>query len=195
MDNEEEKLIVPPINDLRMELAREEARYEFRKALFNVAGILAVAAAITALMMTRILILLEVNGSSMASTLENGEVVILRQTKDIKKGDIVGFYYGGKILLKRAIGSAGDEIDIDQDGNVSVNGIAIEESYVSGKKTGQCDQEFPCRVPESSFFVLGDNRTVSIDSRMKSIGCVERDQIVGKAVFRAWPLGRLGIMH
>ena len=187
-----ERLEVPPINDLRMELAREEARYEFRKALLNIAGILAVAAAIAALVMTRILILLQVNGNSMAPALEDAEIVILHQTKEVEPGDIIGFYYGGKILLKRVVGSAGDEIDMDGDGNIYVNGVILDEPYVSEKKQGKYDQEFPYRVPENMVFVLGDNRAVSLDSRVRSIGCVEDGQIVGKAVFRAWPFGRIG---
>lgn len=186
---------IPPINDLRMELAREEARHDFRKSLLNITGILTVAAAITALMMTRLLILLQVNGNSMYPSLEDREVVILRQTKEIEKGDIVGFYYGGKILLKRVIGSAGDEIDIDQEGNVSVNGERINEPYVEEKRLGKCDQDFPYKVPEDMIFVLGDNRAVSLDSRIKSIGCVEKNQIVGKAAFRIWPSGRIGRVH
>ena len=189
------KLEIPPINDLRMELAREEARHEFRRSLLNIAGVLTVAAAVTALMMTRLLILLQVNGSSMAPTLEEDEIVILRQTKEIETGDIVGFYYGGKILLKRAIGSAGDEIDIDQEGNVYVNGKVIDEPYVEDKNLGKCDQDFPYQVPEGMIFVLGDNRAVSIDSRMKSIGCVEKGQIVGKVVLMAWPLAHVGMLH
>lgn len=184
--------MIPPINDLRMELAREEAKYEFRRALLNIAGALTVAAAIAALLLTRLLILLQVNGSSMMPTLADGEIVILRQTKEIEKGDIIGFYYGGKILLKRVVGSAGDEIDMDEDGNIYVNGVILDEPYVSEKKQGKYDQEFPYRVPENMVFVLGDNRAVSLDSRVKSIGCVEDGQIVGKAVFRAWPFGRIG---
>lgn len=184
-----------PINELRMELAREEAKHNFRRSLLNIAGILAVAAAIAALMMTRLLILLQVNGHSMEPTLEADEIVILRQTKEVEKGDIIGFYYGGKILLKRAIAGGGDYIDIDQEGNVYVNDEIIEESYVSEPNIGKCDQDFPYQVPEGRFFVLGDSRTVSIDSRMKVIGCVESDQIVGKVAFRAWPLARIGIMH
>lgn len=193
--NDIEKLEVPPINDLRMELAREEARYEFRKSLLNIAGILAVAAAIAALVMTRLLILLQVNGNSMAPGLKNEEIVILYQTKEVKEGDIIGFYYGGKILLKRVIGSAGDEIDMDEEGNVYVNGVMIDEQYVSEKRKGKCDQEFPYRVPENMVFVLGDNRAVSLDSRMKAIGCVEYGQIVGKAAFRAWPVNRIGKLY
>ena len=184
--------MIPPINDLRMELAREEAKYEFRRALLNIAGALTVAAAIAALLLTRFLILLQVNGSSMMPTLADGEIVILRQTKEIEKGDIIGFYYGGKILLKRVIGSAGDEIDMDGDGNIYINGVILDEPYVSEKKQGKYDQEFPYRVPENMVFVLGDNRAVSLDSRVRSIGCVEDGQIVGKAVFRAWPFERIG---
>ena len=187
--------MIPPINDLRMELAREEAKYEFRRALLNIAGALTVAAAIAALLLTRLLILLQVNGSSMMPTLADGEIVILRQTKEIEKGDIIGFYYGGKILLKRVTGSAGDEIDIDQEGNVYVNGSMLKEPYLQGKSLGKCELDFPYVVPEGMTFVLGDNRAISIDSRNKKIGCVEKGQFVGKVVFRAWPLGRAGIMR
>lgn len=186
---------IPPLNEIRMELAREEARHEFRKMLLNIAGVLIVAAAVAALMMTRLLMLLQVNGQSMEPTLAADEIVVLRQTKDVETGDIVGFYYGGKILLKRVIGCAGDEIEIDQDGNVYVNGRIIEEPYISGTDLGKCNQDFPCRVQEGEIFVLGDNRAVSIDSRMKEVGCVEDSQIVGKVVFRAWPPRRIGIMH
>lgn len=191
-ENEEnQKPEIPPINDLRMELAREEARYEFRKIFLNIAGILTVAAAIAVLMLTRLLILLQVNGSSMIPALQDGEIVVLHQTKDVETGDIIGFYYGGKVLLKRVTGGPGDEIDIDQEGNVYVNGVVIDEPYVSEKKAGKCDQNFPYRVPEDMVFVLGDNRAVSLDSRVRSIGCVEYDQIVGKVIFRAWPLNRI----
>ena len=197
MDNngEKEKLTIPPINDIRTELAREEARHELRRALLTIAGILTVAAAVAALLMTRLLVLLQVNGMSMSPAFENGEIVILRQTKKFEKGDVIGFYYGGKILLKRVTGSAGDEIDIDQEGNVYVNGTVIDEPYVSEKKRGKCDQDFPYQIPEEMVFVLGDNRAVSIDSRMKSIGCVEKGQIVGKVVLRAWPLAHVGMLH
>ena len=95
------------------------------------------------------------------------------------------------MLLKRLTGGPGDEIDIDQEGNVYVNGVVIDEPYVSEKKPGKCDQNFPYRVPEDMVFVLGDNRAVSLDSRVRSIGCVEYDQIVGKVIFRAWPLNRI----
>ena len=185
------KMEIPSIE----ELAREEAKHSFRRTLWNIAGILVVVAAISALMATRLFVLIKINGDSMKPTLEDGEIVFIRQTKDIEKGDIVGFYYGGRILLKRAIGSAGDDIDIDQDGTVYVNGEKIDEPYLDKKDLGKCELEFPYQVPEGMIFVLGDNRAISIDSRIKSIGCVEKDQIVGKAAVRAWPLPRMGIMH
>lgn len=190
-----EKLEIPSIPALREELMREKVKREFRRAILNVTGILIVIAALTALMATRIFVLVQINGSSMRPTLKEGEGVILRQTKAVEKGDIIGFYYGGKILLKRVTANAGDEIDIDREGNVSVNGKKLDEPYLDEKTLGKCDLEFPYEVPEGTIFVLGDNRAISMDSRIKSIGCVEKEQIVGKVVFRMWPLARMGIMH
>lgn len=195
MNNNKEKLEIPSIPALKEELMREKIKREFRRAILNMAGILIVAAALTALMATRIFVLVQINGSSMKPTLNEDEVIILRQTKAVEKGDIVGFYYGGKILLKRVMAGAGDEVDIDREGNVSVNGERLGESYLKEKRLGKCDLEFPYEVPEGAIFVLGDNRAISMDSRIKSIGCVESDQIVGKVVFRMWPMARMGIMH
>lgn len=193
VDNEEFK--IPPIDLLREELEREESRYNFRKTLLNIAGILIVIVAVTVLIATRLLILIRVNGVSMAPTLQEGDVVFLSQTREVETGDIIGFYYGGKVLLKRVIASSGDYIEIDKEGNVYVNGERLEEPYLTKKSLGKCELDFPYQVPEGMFFVLGDNRSVSMDSRIKAIGCVEKDQIAGKAIFRAWPLSRMGIMH
>lgn len=190
-----EKLEIPSIPDLREELMREEIKSEFRKGLLNVAGILIVVAALTALMATSIFVLVRIDGSSMKPTLGENEVIVLHRTKSVKEGEIIGFYYGGKILLKRVTAVAGDEIDIDREGNVSVNGKRLDEPYLMEKTLGKCDLEFPYKVPEGTIFVLGDNRAISMDSRMKSIGCVEEEQIVGKVVFRMWPAARMGIMH
>ena len=185
----------PSIDRLRMELAREESRYRLRRALLNIAGILAVAAAVATLVATRLLIMLQVNGSSMAPTLQDGEILILRQTKDVGTGDIIGFHYGGEVLLKRIVACGGDLVEIDAQGVLWVNGTAVEEPYLAGQSLGKCDIQFPCQVPEGMYFVLGDNRAISLDSRLRTIGCVERSQIIGRALFRAWPSGRIGIMH
>lgn len=193
VDNEELK--IPPIDLLREELEREESKYNFRKTLLNIAGVLTVTAAVAVLIATRLLILIQVNGVSMAPTLEKGEIIFLQQTKEVKNGDVIGFYYGGRVLLKRVIAGGGDYIEIDNEGNVYVNDKKLEESYLMGQSLGKCELDFPYQVPEGMLFVLGDNRAVSMDSRIKAIGCVEKDQIVGKVVFRAWPLTRMGIMH
>lgn len=193
VDNEELK--IPPIDLLREELEREESKYNFRKTLLNIAGVLTVTAAVAVLIATRLLILVQVNGVSMVPTLEKDEIIFLRQTKEVEKGDVIGFYYGGRVLLKRAIAGGGDYIEIDNEGNVYVNDKKLEEPYLMGQSLGKCELDFPYQVPEGMLFVLGDNRAVSMDSRIKAIGCVEKDQIVGKVVFRAWPLTRMGIMH
>lgn len=193
VDNEELK--IPPIDLLREELEREESKYNFRKTLLNIAGVLTVTAAVAVLIATRLLILVQVNGVSMAPTLEKDEIIFLRQTKEVKAGDVIGFYYGGRVLLKRVIAGGGDYIEIDNEGNVYVNDKKLEEPYLMGQSLGKCELDFPYQVPEGMLFVLGDNRAVSMDSRIKAIGCVEKDQIVGKVVFRAWPLTRMGIMH
>lgn len=194
-NSEQEILNIPPIECLREELAREEAKYSFRRTLWNIMAVLVVAAAIAALMATRLFVLIRINGNSMEPTLKDGEIVFILQTKEVEAGDVIGFYYGGRILLKRVVGSGGDQINIDGEGNVYVNGEMLEEPYIAEKSLGKCELEFPYEVPEDMIFVLGDNRAVSIDSRIRSIGCVEKDQVVGRAVFRAWPMSRMGRVY
>ena len=195
-NNPEEKVPeIPSIELLREELAREEARCAFRKTLWNLMAVLLVAAAITALAATRLFLLVQINGNSMEPKLSEGEIIVLHRTKKVEKGDIIGFYYGGRILLKRVIGSAGDQISIDRDGNVYVNSEMLEEPYAAEKSFGKCELEFPYEVPEGTVFVLGDNRAVSLDSRIRSIGCVETDQIAGKAIFSAWPADHIEIIN
>ena len=191
----DEGVKIPPIEALREELAREEAKHSFRKTLWNIAVALLIAAAVTALVATRFLVLIRINGDSMEPTLKSGEVVFLLRTKEAERGETIGFYYGGRVLLKRVIGCPGDQIAIDGAGNVSVNGERLDEPYLEEKSLGKCELQFPYRVPEGTFFVLGDNRAISIDSRLRSIGSVESEQIVGRVVFRVWPLAHMGTMH
>jgi signal peptidase I len=135
---------------------------------------------------------LQIYGTSMTPTLEDGEIVILNKGAKTSTGDIVAFYYNNKILVKRVIANAGDWVEIDEEGTVSVNGQVLEEPYVTEKALGECDIEFPYQVPEERVFVLGDHRSVSVDSRSAQVGCVAQEQIVGKLVFRVWPFQRLG---
>lgn len=185
----------PSIDELKIELAREESHYRLRRTLLSMAGILAVVAAVVTLIATRLLIMLQVNGSSMSPTLRDEEIVILQQTKDVEVGDIIGFHYGGEVLLKRIIACGGDWIEINPQGIVYRNDVPVEEPYLNEQSLGKSDLEFPYQVPEGMFFVLGDNRAVSMDSRLRTIGCVEESQIIGRVIFRGWPFDRMGIMH
>ncbi|MCD7816829.1 MAG: signal peptidase I, partial [Bacteroides sp.] len=138
---------------------------------------------------------LQVSGDSMEPTLSNGDIIVLLSGSSFETGDLVGFYYQNKLLLKRVIGGPGDVIDIDEEGNVTVNGELLDEPYVTNKALGECDITLPYQVPESRYFVMGDNRTTSIDSRSSAIGCIEIDQIVGKVMLRVWPLSSLSLIQ
>jgi len=135
---------------------------------------------------------LEIYGNSMSPTLENKDIVVSVKSTDLKQGDICCLYYNNHILVKRVIGVAGDVIVMDEDGNVFVNGIMLEEPYLKDKALGECDIEFPLTVPEQAVFVLGDNRSTSVDSRNSLIGCIPIDEVVGKIVFRVWPMTSFG---
>ncbi|MCD8074675.1 MAG: signal peptidase I [Lachnospiraceae bacterium] len=173
---------------------RERLRYQkrFRHTMMTIVYILIVAAAVSILAATTLLPVLQVSGTSMEPTLEDGDVIVLLKSGNYRTGDLCAFYYQNKLLLKRVIGVPGDVIDIDTDGNVSVNGEVLEEPYVTNLSLGECDLTFPYQVPENRYFVMGDNRSTSIDSRSSVIGCIEKDQIVGKAVLCVWPTGRWG---
>lgn len=130
----------------------------------------------------------------MSPTLEHDEIVVLMKTKEFQQGDLIGFYYQGKILLKRIIALPEDEVVIDGDGNVYVNQELLEEPYVTEKSLGDCDLEFPYKVPGTGYFVMGDRRSNSVDSRNSVIGAVTRDDIIGKVYLRVWPLSRIGLI-
>ncbi len=193
--DEKRKVVLPSREEVARERDRLRYRQRFRRALLVTAGILIVVAAVSVLISTRLLPVLQVAGDSMEPTLEDGEIVILRTTDDLETGDLVAFYYQSRILLKRVIGTAGDRIDIDKSGNVSVNGERIEEPYVTGRSLGECDIELPYRVPEGQVFVMGDHRSVSVDSRVREVGCVSQEQVIGEVVFRIWPLNRAGFLN
>jgi signal peptidase I len=131
----------------------------------------------------------------MSPTLNEGEIVLSLRGSDFETGDLVAFYLGNKLLVKRCIAGPGDWVDIDEDGNVYVNDELLDEPYVSEKSQGECDMEFPYQVPESRYFMLGDHRTTSMDSRSSAIGCVADEQIVGRLTIRIWPLKDFGLIN
>ncbi len=194
MDTEETEVKLPTLEQVKKERDKIHFRGEFFKALRHVVGILLVAAAAAVLIATMFFPILRVSGVSMEPTLENGQLVILEKSGTFETGDLIGFYYQNKILLKRVIGSAGDYIDMDASGNVYINDIQIDEPYLKDKALGECDITFPYQVPEGKIFVMGDHRSKSIDSRSKLVGCVSDEQVVGRVVFRIWPLNDIGIL-
>jgi signal peptidase I len=191
---EAEKIELPTTEELEAQLERERYRFRYFKALRNTVFSLIVVAAVAVLIAMLWMPVLQIYGSSMAPQLTAGNIVLSRKAKDLEPGDVVAFYYNNKVLVKRMIGNPGDWIDIDKDGNVFINGELLEEPYVAEKALGDCDIDLPYQVPENKIFVMGDHRSVSIDSRNSSVGCIETDQIVGKLVFKIWPIGDIGIV-
>ena len=184
----------PELKDLESELQRERYKIRYRRVLRSTVFTLVTVAAIAILVATLWMPVLQIYGASMTPTLTDGDIVISRKVRNLKQGDIVAFYYNNRILVKRYIASAGDWVDIDEDGNVYVNGELLNEPYVYEKALGECNIELPYQVPENRIFVLGDHRSVSIDSRSSSVGCVAEDQIVGELVFCVWPFNNMGII-
>ena len=186
------KLDMPTTDQLQKEVDRVHYRRDFSRVMINTIYSLVVVAAVAVLVAVLLLPILRIYGHSMNDTLDEGDIVVSLKGSDFKTGDIIAFYYNNKILIKRVIGKAGDWVDIDQDGNVYVNGEMVEEPYLEEKAFGECNIELPYQVPESKVFVMGDNRSVSVDSRNTAVGCVAEEQIVGKVVYRLWPLKDFG---
>ncbi len=177
------------------ERKRLQHQKKYRQTLRTTLYALIVVAALAVLIATLALPVLQVSGSSMEPTLSDGDVIVLFKSDTFETGELVGFYYQNKLLLKRVIAGPGDVVDLDDAGNVFVNGTLLDEPYVTEKALGESDRDYPYQVPENRYFVMGDNRTTSIDSRSSAIGCIETDQIVGKVVLRVWPLKRISLIH
>jgi signal peptidase I len=182
----------PTTDQIRTELERVRYRRSFANTLRSTIFILIVVSASAVLIAVLLLPVLRIYGHSMNDTLDEGDVVVSIKGSSFKTGDIIAFYYNNKLLVKRVIGQPGDWVDIDENGNVYVNQVMLEEPYLDSKAYGETNIELPYQVPEGRVFVIGDNRSVSIDSRNTAIGCVSEEQVVGKIVFRIWPLDRIG---
>ena len=185
---------IPELAQLEAELARVKYRARYRLVLRSTVYTLIVVAAIAVLVATIWMPVLQIYGSSMTPTLSEGDIVVSLKGSAFQRGDLVAFYLGNKILVKRCIAGPGQWVDIDDEGNVYVDGEQLDEPYLMEKALGDCNIELPYQVPDSRYFCMGDHRSTSVDSRNTAVGCVAEEQIVGKIVFRVWPLADFGVV-
>ena len=187
---------VPGLDQIEKELKRVRYKRRFRQLLRSTIEILIVVAACAVLVAVLFMPVLRIYGSSMNPTLNEKDIVVSVKSKEVKTGDIIGIYYGSKLLIKRCIASEHQWVDLDQDGNVYVDGELLEESYLpeGAKDFGLTNIELPYQVPDTSVFVMGDNRATSVDSRNSAVGAIDTENIVGRIVFRVWPFDRFGVI-
>lgn len=195
IEQKQKTVELPTMEQIQSERNRLKYRNRYKRTFRSTVAILIVVSAISILVATLWMPVLQIYGSSMTPTLVDGEIVFTVKTTSFKTGDIIAFYYNNKILVKRVIAESGEWVDIDEDGNVFIDGKEIEESYIEEKAYGDTNISLPYQVPDGKVFVLGDHRAISVDSRNTSIGCVSQEQIVGKVLFRVWPLNRIGLLE
>ena len=183
---------LPSSEELEQELKREQYKSKYRRTLKSTVFALITASAAAVLVATLWLPVLQIYGASMTPTLQEGEIVVSVKMREMKPGDVIAFYYGNKVLIKRYIAGPGSWVDIREDGTVLVDDVVLEEPYLQEKALGICDLEFPYQVPEGSYFLMGDQRATSVDSRHSTVGCISGEEIVGKIVYRVWPFEAFG---
>ena len=185
----------PTLEQLTAELERENYKRRYNSVLRSTLFTLVVVAAVAVLVATIWMPVLQIYGSSMTPTLSEGDIVVSMKGTEFEPGELVAFYLGNKILVKRCIAGPGQWVNIDENGNVYVDDVLLDEPYLTEKALGECDLSFPYQVPESRYFCMGDHRTTSVDSRHSAVGCVAEEQIVGKIVLRVWPLSEFGVLR
>lgn len=191
MKNNKKETYIPTSEELEKELLREKYKTKYKKTLRSTIYALIIVVSISSLLSTFLFPVLEIYGTSMKPTLSEGELVLCLRKSNLKKGDIIAFYYNNKILIKRVIGVSSDWINIDKEGNIYVNNTLVEEPYIKEKSYGNPDIEYPYQVPEESYFVLGDERIESIDSRNSKIGSISKKDVIGKIIVKIWPLNKI----
>lgn len=190
--SEKIKGMAPTVTQLEQELKRETYRRRYNQVLHSTIYTLITVAAVAILIATLFLPVLRIYGTSMTPTMTDGDIVVSVKGNRFERGDIIAFWFNNKILVKRVIAQAGEWVEIDEEGNVSINGEALDEPYLTEKALGECDIELPYQVPDGRIFVMGDHRSTSSDSRSSTVGCVAEEQMVGKLVFRVWPFRKFG---
>lgn len=186
---------MPEIDELKAELDRVKYKRRYINVFKSTVYTLVVVAAFAVLVATLWMPVLQIYGSSMTPTIEEGQIVVSVKSKNFEQGDLVAFYIGNKLLVKRIIATPSDYVLVDENGTVFVNGEELDEPYVSEKAFGECDIEYPYQVPDSKYFLMGDHRKTSIDSRISAVGCISDEEIVGKILFCVWPISDFGIIE
>ncbi len=186
---------LPTIEQIEKERARLRYKKRYSRTLKSTIAILLVVSALAVLVATLWMPVLRIYGSSMVPTLEDGQIVVTVKSNSFKAGDIVAFYHGNKLLIKRYVAGPADWFNIDKNGNLFINDQLLNEPYIAQKAYGETNIELPYQVPDKKYFMIGDNRSVSIDSRNTAVGCIDEEQIVGKVVFRIWPLSSFGVVE
>lgn len=186
------ELVNPGLDSLRAELNRVRYRQRYHSVVRSTVYILLTVAAVAVLVATLLLPVLRIYGASMTPSLYEGDIVVSVKSIDFHRGDIISFYYNNKILVKRVIALEGEWVNLGEDGNVYVNGQLLDEPYLEERAFGECDLQLPYQVPDGRVFVMGDHRATSVDSRSTTVGCVFEEQIVGRILYRVWPLSGFG---
>lgn len=186
---------LPTEEQVMAELRRERERSRLARSVRSGIYVFLIAVAAAVLIATMVLPVFRIYGSSMSPVLNEGDIVISVKTSSFQRGDIISFYYNNKVLVKRVIALPGEWVDIDDAGNIYVDGTLLDEPYLQEKALGECDIDMPYQVPEGRLFVCGDHRSTSVDSRSSTVGCVAEEQIAGKIIFRVWPLQDIGVLE
>ncbi len=186
---------LPTEEQVMAELRRERERSRLARSVRSGIYVFLIAVAAAVLIATMVLPVFRIYGSSMSPVLNEGDIVVSVKSSSFQRGDIISFYYNNKVLVKRVIALPGEWVDIDDAGNVYVNGALLDEPYLQEKALGECDIDMPYQVPEGRLFVCGDHRSTSVDSRSSTVGCVAEEQIAGKIIFRVWPLQDIGVLE